>query len=888
MRTWGGTVSLIALSAGIWGAADAAAATVGRQAVAASEAARTAELNRASLTSMLNLEPALPAPPPPPPEAPTTPPTAQTPEPAAPAERQNINPYDRDINLTVPLQFNRRVLGELPVLLTRDDRFIVDSSGFIALINPLLTDEAKVELEASLTGIESFEPEAINTAGIQLDYDPEQLAVMVLRIDPTKRVPQSLFRGGEPDPEEQGPEAFSAYLNTNLSIQRRESTGDVDLPSVFLNGAINYRGVVFEADVQGREDQFTDEYEVERRYARLVYDQPEEFRRWFLGDLSPETRGRQGFVELGGVGVARQKRRFEAFRNNVLTGARQIVLQENSVVRVLRNGVFVREFRLDPGQYDVSNLPLTTGSNDVQLEIEGVSGRRESVAYNAYLDTIDLEPGDYEYAAYFGIVGAGGFGSPDYSTGELAFTGYYRKAFLDRPAIGVGLQASEDVQNVTAQTQYIIGNGSRLRLDGAVSNSRFVDGGYALGVSYDYILDFGGSADVWTVAADYTSENYTELGRAFGGNPVEWSFSAGYSKRFSPDWSANINGTYQMSRDPLRDDSYGFNLTSSYRFAREWTIQAGLEYVEYGLNSNLPFGGIGGDGFGFTAALVWTPRYDRRAEARYSSARESASVRFQQSPENRVDSFGYSLAATDDPGSKTVSGQVDYISNRFDASLSHFAFGESFSNITDEQVTAFRIGTSFATTGGKVAMGRNIFDSFAIVYPHESLGERDVIAGETLEGGRFTSRSGAFGPALDNTLTSYVNQSVRYDAIDAPLGYDIGDGVVRVRPGYRSGYAIEVGSGQFVSALGRLVGNGGRPVALMSGNIRPVDDPTAEPELFFTNSVGRFAIQKLEPGKRYRVNLFSRPALNFEFTVPADNEGLLDLQVLTVPLDVPE
>lgn len=74
----------------------------------------------------------------------------------------------------------------------------------------------------------------------------------------------------------------------------------------------------------------------------------------------------------------------------------------------------------------------------------------------------------------------------------------------------------------------------------------------------------------------------------------------------------------------------------------------------------------------------------------------------------------------------------------------------------------------------------------------------------------------------------------------------------------------------------------------MSGRVRPVDDPTTEAELFFTNSVGRFAMQNLEPGKRYRVELFSTPPWGFEFTVPSDNEGLLDLQVVNVPLDVPE
>ncbi len=810
-------------------------------------------------------------------------PTAQ--EPAAPA-RPNINPYDRDIAITVPLNFNRRVLGELPVLLTRDDRFIVDSASFQVLIRPLLTEEAQADLAASLEGIESFAPEEINATGIQLDYDPEQLAVLVLRIDPTRRLPQVLFQRGRPDAPEQPPEDFSAYLNTNLAVQRRVSTGDIDTPSVFLNGAIRYKSLVFEADVQGREDRFTGEYEVERRYARFVFDQPEDYRRWYLGDLDPETRGRQGFVEMGGVGVARQRRRFEPFRNNVLAGARQLVLQEESTVRVVRNGVFVREFRLDPGQYDLSNLPLDTGSNDVQLEIEGVSGAFEQVSYSAYLDSIDLEPGDYEYGAYLGVMNNGFFGSPNYSGGEMAFTGYWRKAFVNRPALGLGLQASESVQTATGQSQLILDNGARIQLDLSGSQSDIAGAGYAAALSYDHIFERDGLADNWTVVAEFVSEDFTTLGNRFGNNPTSWSFSAGYARRLNIDWVANVSASYRMSRGNLRGDSYSINASTTYRITPEWSAQVGLEYTDYERSS--PFSGGFGDGLGATVALIWTPRYDRRGEVRYASARNSGSVRFQQSPENRVDSFGYVVGSTYDDGRGTISGQVDYTSNRFDATLSHVAFGRDFSNITDEQVTSLRIGSSIATTGGRWAIGRNIGDSFAIVYPHESLRGSPVIVGESLEGGRYTSRSGAFGPALSNTLASYVNQSVRYDAMNAPVGYDVAEGILRVRPTYRSGYAIEVGSAAFVSALGRVHGNGDKPLALISGRVRALDDPEAKPELFFTNSVGRFAVQNLEPGKSYRVELFTSPAQGFEFTVPEDSDGLLDLATVVVPIDVVE
>ena len=804
----------------------------------------------------------------------------------APPVRPNINPYERDIAITVPLNFNRRVLGELPVLLTRDDRFIVDSEGFQLLIRPLLTEEAQADLAASLDGIESFAPEEINAAGIQLDYDPEQLAVLVLRIEPTRRLPEMLFQRGRPDEPEQAPQAFSAYLNTNLAVQRRESTGDIDTPSVFLNGAIRYKSLVLEADVQGRPNRFTDDYDVERRYARFVFDQPQDYRRWYAGDLDPETRGRQGFVEMGGVGVARQRRRFEPFRNNVLAGARQLVLQEESTVRVLRNGVFVREFRLDAGQYDLSNLPLDTGSNDIQLEINGESGSVQQVGYSAYLDSIDLEPGDYEYGAYLGRTNAGFFGSPDYSDGDLAFTGYWRKAFLNRPALGLGLQASETVQTATGQSQLILDNGARIQLDLSGSYSREVGGGYAAALSYDHIVERDGLADNWIVVAEFVSEDFSTLGNQFGNNPTSWSVSGGYSRRLNIDWVANVSGSYRRSRDLDSGDSYSINASTTYRVTPEWSAQLGLEYTDFDRRG--PFGDAGGNGVGATVALIWTPRYDRRAEARYSSARNAGSVRFQQSPENAVDSFGYSLASTYDDGSGTISGQVDYTANRFDATLSHTAFGRDFSHITDEQVTSLRIGTSVATTGGRVALGRTISDSFAIVHPHESLRDSDVIVGESLEGGRYTARSGAFGPALSNTLSAYVNQSVRYDALNAPAGYDVGDGVLRVRPAYRSGYSIEVGSAAFVSALGRLHGNGGKPLALVSGRVRALHDPEGPTELFFTNSVGRFAVQNLEPGKRYRVELFTSPAEGFEFTVPEDSDGLLDLMTVVVPVNVAE
>lgn len=797
-------------------------------------------------------------------------------DPSASGRRFDINPFDRDIEITAPLQFNRRVLGELPVLLTHDDRFVIGTEGFLALIGPLLTPEARTELAALLADKPRFLPGDVAASGITLEYDPEQLAVLVLKIAPEKRSIEILYQDRSPEAAGDPPVPFSAYLNFSSTVSRLSQTGDIEKPDIFLNGAVRYNNLVLEADAQMRRDFVTNDYRFERRYARLVYDQPEQLRRWFLGDLEPETRGRQSFVNMGGIGVVRQRQRFDSFRNNVLSGGRRLVLQEQSTIRVIRNGLFQREFTLDPGQYDISNLPLDTGSNNIELEVQGISGSRETFNYQAYLDTIDLEPGDYEYGAYLGVLDEGAFGNPNYSSGKPVFTGFWRKAFLNRPAIGFGTQLSEDVQNITGQTQLVLSNSGRLRIDVGGSRRKGGGTGFAATLGYDQILGGATGYDTLSVVLDYTSPKYATVGTIEGINPISFNLGAAYTKRFTHKFFVSANASYRKSRSTLFNDSYSLSTTANYRFNREWTLQAGVEY----LKSGFPGGFARNNGFGVSVGLIWQPAYNRRAEARYNSLRNNGSARYQKTADNRVGSYGYSLTSTYNDGATSIGGQFDYVGNRFDANLTHTAFGDDFGNVGDNHVTTLRVGSSISYAGGRVALGRTINDSFALVYPHKTLKGREVIVGDALEGGRYVSKSGPLGPAVQNTLNAFLNQSVRYDVIDPPLGYDIGEGVKRVRPAYKSAYVIEVGSAAFVSAIGTLKGRDGEPLKLFSGILRRTDIADSKEEPFFTNTAGRFAIAKLEPGAEYSVEFSAGNYGVFTFRVPEDNDGLLELGVV--------
>lgn len=795
--------------------------------------------------------------------------------------RPDINPYDRDMDMTVPLMFRRRPLGDLPIRLSYDDRLLVDRTSFETLIAPLLNAKARERLAASGAGRERYESDSLKTMGISFEYDPSSLAVVVLTIDPSQRAVESLFGPDNygNDPPDLAPADVAAYLNINAAYSRVWNGGGISAPpSVALNGAVRYGGIVFEGDGQFRRNNFgalggfdSGKYGFIRNYARLVYDEPAEYRRWYAGDLTPEVRGQQGFVQMGGIGVSRQRQRFDPYRSSILQGNRQLVLQRDATIRVLRNGVPYRELRLDAGAYDFSSLPLLAGSNDVQIEVRDSSGAVQNIAYNQYLDPIDLVPGDYEYSAYFGPT-SNNFGRTPHYNGPVAFSGFYRKAFVSAPAIGVGLQANRDVQTLTGQTQFILPGGSRILLDGGASRSRFVGNGFSGGIGYDLLLDRGGLVDSASIRVDYLSRRYSLLSSPQSNNSSAFSINGQYTRQVSPKLTLLLLGNYLQTRQ--RPDNYRISAQANYFLDNRFSVRAGIEYAKI----NSLFGQ--GRGFGFNISLIYQPRPRDRFEARHQSVTDSSSLSYIHASSNRIDSVGYGGFLTREQNAVTGQGFADYIGNRFDASVSHATFGPRFNDFGQFNVTSVRVGTSLAYADGVVGVGRRINDSFALLYPHENLKGRKVVAGQSLASNDYMSKSGALGAAVNGYLNSYVLQPVQYDVENPPLGYDVGPGTVRVKPAYRSGYKLKVGTDAFVSATGTLLLPDGKPVSLAGGRVIATDGKDKESVPFFTNSVGRFAIANLRPAVTYRVEL--GPNARFEFTVPADTTGLVDLRTVTL------
>jgi outer membrane usher protein len=189
-------------------------------------------------------------------------------------------------------------------------------------------------------------------------------------------------------------------------------------------------------------------------------------------------------------------------------------------------------------------------------------------------------------------------------------------------------------------------------------------------------------------------------------------------------------------------------------------------------------------------------------------------------------------------------------------------------------VSTMSAGGAIAFADNQVAVGRPVADSFAIVAPQEALDSATLrVAG----GEAPRAASGILGHALVSDLPSYSNSQLSIEADDLPEGYDLGSGVFEVRPDYKSGYVLKVGSESGITAVGTLELEG-KPLVLLSG-LAKEEGAAGRKVIVFTNGAGRFFAEGLRKGD-WRIEMIGEPPPCFQLIVPENASGIFDAGVL--------
>lgn len=782
------------------------------------------------------------------------------------SSQQRVNPTGRTITLTAPAKDGALYLGDIVLTIDANDRITFASARALDLLANIMAPSALETIRANLAGETPITPEDLSRAGVIATYNPQTIE-LVFEIPSHLRAAQGVsiapldrMRLGEYSQ----PAGFSAYLNArgNLDYVHQGASEGLGDPIVFLDFASRLNGVVLET--QGVWSPGADT-EFQRQGSRLVYDDLKNVVRWSAGDLLPVARSYQAAPNMAGLSFQRS---YSALQPQLISrprGARSFALTRPSVVEVYINGQSVRRLQLQPGNYNLSDFPFTQGANDVRLAIIDDTGRTEVLRFNIFFDQSQLAAGLSEFGFYAGVKSELDVDGPNYSDDWVA-SGFYRRGLDDNLTVGANFQA-DSISSLVGVEAVVATDIGVFGAQAAVSDIDNFGKGFSSAVTYQRVIQRAdGQADALNLSVEYRSEDFGPVGTFLPVNPFSFEVAGGYTHAFSDNIYAGVDFRHSFGRD-LQEDVTNVRTTFGWRLTASANLTADVIYED---------GILGRNTAGLLSLTYRIGRYSS-ARAEYDTRDDRARVGFQTLRGQGVGSYNASVDMERANFGSGLNANLNYIANRAEMGVSHFGtFENMFGSALDER-TSFRLGGSLAVADGAVALGRPIYDSFAMVRPHRTLNGAAIEVQPTPDG--YIAASGPMGAGVAPNMASYTDQTITIDAPDADIGADLGQGSFKLYPPYRAGYLLTVGSDYYVSALGVMLDADGAPLSMVSGTAHEVGAPDREPITVFTNRVGRFSLNGLRPG-RWEIRMLGDQPATYAIDVPENAENVIRFDAL--------
>jgi outer membrane usher protein len=638
--------------------------------------------------------------------------------------------------------------------------------------------------------------------------------------------------------------------------------------------------------------------------ARAVYAQPEKARHFIIGEQTPLNTNWQlnpsplasGFDEyLVGFGVNKRAELndFASISNSFFY---DFSLDEPAEIQVFVNGDLTYQKSLQKGVYKLKDLQLDDGSNEIRIIIVKASGAVDEFT-SSYFQSFDiLDPGQLEYQISSGHLYKDERDLDKLDTDNTTSLLYLRYGATQKLTLGSYLQYQNDRQvgGIVLQTSNHLGLWSldlsnandaiagsdyagRLEL---VSNAIYAPFGFydESFYSYGFIIESYGE--------NYISDTDTIISSDYV-NEINWLASPIFEWGFNRNIRISYSASYRKYRDARAYDK-SYNINYSHRW-REFDFQVKYERQSdqqinksHQLLLTLTWNGSQGRNYIRTErntdlnneTVTASFRPVNQAKQRYeltsfyednNNYRHSVETSYRDGYTNRT--FEYQQSERDSAVSQNISATLEGHRGSIRARTSRR------DNDSDNHLVVLEGALAFAD--GQVALSRPIEDSFAIVYPSDSLKGSVTTLSRNAQIDRF-------GPAVISDINAYQLQRIQIEDSNAQIGVDFGKQAFYIKPSYASGTAIEIGEGGSLLIIGVLVDNEGKPLALKTGYL--VADSNPDKRLFFfSNRQGDFSLLGLEEGSYWLVvDNTSHDSVNLHIRSEASNQGLIDFGDFTV------
>jgi len=454
-------------------------------------------------------------------------------------------------SLEVPLVVDDVDRGTIEIDVA-DDPFEtqMDRNALVEQVVDFLNQEGQDEFLALPHDNDKISAGTLFEIGITAQFDSADL-VLRIDIDPELRkpLPLNLTNRGQPPSsltKPVGPAPTSAYVNVRTGLDHvHETTGASKTGKrpmrVDLAGAIAIPRAALDFRFSYNENSTRP---WQRGDLRILQDFPDSAMRWTYGDLSFPTTNFQSFVPMAGITAARNY----ALQPYVVTepvASNEFVLPTTSQVEVVINGATVRSFRLPAGRYDLRDLPLGSGVNDVVLRITNDVGEVEEITYSLFFDSALLGTGIDQFSASFGLPAEEKTGTRTYDTSSATFSGDYRRGITNTLTFGGDFQANGIQQLLGAQGLWATGLGT---FEGRLAGS-YVEGAnadLAARLGYRRRGTSGTQNRNFDLSLLYTGQRFAALGSTQPNNSSALDTAVRYSQRLPMNLSGSLGGTHKL------------------------------------------------------------------------------------------------------------------------------------------------------------------------------------------------------------------------------------------------------------------------------------------------------------------------------------------------------
>ncbi len=787
-----------------------------------------------------------------------------------------LNPTGRDIELSTLLRIADSVIGEAQLTLTANDDLQLPKEETLQLLSSALAPIAIKALDKS-SDRDTLTTADFEKAGLTLTFDMGTLECVLTVPKALLKVRDLSLASSRTSKKYYEPSTLNGFANVSASTTQNQAKGDFAETQTNtryrLDAVLNYRSMTLELESQYKDDS-NQEARYVREGSRLNIDFPSQGSRLVLGDMYNSGRILQDAVNVVGIGITRDFTLIPT-RNARPAATQSFTLQRTSTVDVVLDGIIVQRLTLAAGNYNLNDIPLAQGNNDIELIITDSSGREETIQFSVATGYDLLATGEWEYSLLAGVPSTSNYEGLEYDHDQAVIHGYLDVGLAPWLTLGINGQRLEDdhLGNVTqVGTSALVASSIGItELLLSYSDHTLYEDGIGARLAFDAILDqFENVRPQFNFIYDYLSENYAGVGdidtQQDSLNSTEHSLSTFLSFNLSPDYRLSLSGTYHLGHDSADDFwSISPSLSGSWLGTpTTWSVRLG--YRDERDQSN-----------DVTASVTISIPLSRatRLVTRYDSSNDRflADLSYRNAIGNTGGVSAFASVETERDTDVSADIGVNYTANRMQIIADHTTRYDDISGSNRNHNTRLQVESAIAFSGNAVAVGRPVGDSFAIISAHDSLKENNIAIDPLRNSEYARVHSDNMGNILVPDLVDYSEQLISFDVENLPPGYDLGEGVFAVKPGYKQGYQLQVGTDAALTVLGSLIDKRTQqPIPLMSGVAHPIDNPDITHE-FFTNRAGMFAITGVQ-AKTYKL-ILNTPDQD-EITIKLDDyEGVL-------------